>query len=134
MNHSFTPFRMLLQLDLTRQPAPSGGWSAGGYEVVMLLLILLVMALAAAFLYVRRFGVMRQGGKGKLEILETRPLGGRQFLVVGKYGRESFLLGVCPGRIDYLTRLEEGGSGDGFAAALESARGTDKAPGREPKP
>lgn len=134
MNLSFTPFRMLLQLDLTRQSTPSGGWSAGGYEVVMLLLILLVMALAAAFLYVRRFGLMRQGGKGKLEILETRPLGGRQFLVVGKYGRESFLLGVCPGRIDYLTRLGDGGSGEGFAEALESARDTETGPGRETSP
>jgi len=127
------PFQMLLQLDLTRESS-SGGWSAGGYEVVMLLLILLLMALAAAFLYVRRFGVIRQGGKGKLEILETRPLGGRQFLVVGKYGRESFLLGVCPGRIDYLTRLGQGGSGSGFAEALESAQGIETGPGRKPSP
>ncbi|MFO7725985.1 MAG: flagellar biosynthetic protein FliO [Oceanipulchritudo sp.] len=130
MSLSPAPFRMLLQLDLTRESSPAGGWSAGGYEVVMLLLILLVMALAAAFLYVKRFGVIRQGGKGKLEILETRPLGGRQFLVVGKYGRESFLLGVCPGRIDYLTRLGDGDPGSGFAEALDTARG----PGREPLP
>jgi len=42
---------------------------------------------------------------GKLRVLETRVLGNRQFLVVAEYGEAKMLLGVCPGRIDYLTPL-----------------------------
>lgn len=43
-----------------------------------------------------------------LTIAETRSLGNRQYLVVAAYGRRKFLLGVCPGRIDLLSSLEEG--------------------------
>lgn len=41
----------------------------------------------------------------KLRVLETRLLGNRQFLVVAEYEDAKMLLGVCPGRIDYLTPL-----------------------------
>lgn len=37
-----------------------------------------------------------------VEILSTRPLGSRQYLVVAKYGQEQLLLGVGPG---FITRL-----------------------------
>ena len=40
-----------------------------------------------------------------LLILETRPLGGRQFLMVVAYREERFLLSVCPGRVEYLCAL-----------------------------
>ena len=43
----------------------------------------------------------------KLAIAETRPLGSRQYLVVASYEGRKFMLGVCPGRIDMLTPLDE---------------------------
>jgi flagellar protein FliO/FliZ len=53
------------------------------------------------------------GGSGpgrsvrKLTIAETRPLGNRQHLLVADYDGKKYLLGVCPGRIDLLTALNE---------------------------
>lgn len=47
-------------------------------------------------------------GERRLAIAETRSLGSRQYLVVASYDDRKFLLGVCPGRIDLLSRLEEG--------------------------
>ena len=43
----------------------------------------------------------------KLSIDETRSLGSRQYLVVASYEGKKMLLGVCPGRIDLLTALNE---------------------------
>lgn len=103
-----SPLPFVLQLDLPAKGPLDSTWSGGSYGIVLLLLVLLIGALAAAYLYVKRFGIGRQAGAGRLEVLETRPLGGRQYLVVGKYGRDTFLLGVCPGRIDFLTRLDAG--------------------------
>ncbi len=46
----------------------------------------------------------------QLAVLETRSLGNRQYLVVAGYEGRKFLLGVCPGRIDLLSPLEDGHS------------------------
>ncbi len=42
----------------------------------------------------------------KLAIAESRSLGNRQYLVVADYDGRKFLLGVCPGRIDLLSPLD----------------------------
>ena len=44
-------------------------------------------------------------GVRKLQISETRMLGNRQFLIVAEYEDRKMLIGVCPGRIDYLATL-----------------------------
>ena len=49
--------------------------------------------------------MQRNKGERKLNITETRGLGARQFLVVAEYENRKMLLGVCPGRIDYLCTL-----------------------------
>lgn len=72
---------------------------------IILVLVLLLCVLLIVFLYLRRNGLQRIRKAGELDILETRPLGGRQFLLVARVGQEKFLLGVCPGRIDYLCPL-----------------------------
>lgn len=72
---------------------------------IIFVLVLLLCVLAIVFIYLRRNGLQRIRKTGELDILETRPLGGRQFLLVARVGQEKFLLGVCPGRIDYLCPL-----------------------------
>tara|TARA_B110000008_G_C16977750_1_gene566736 strand:- start:4144 stop:4515 length:372 start_codon:yes stop_codon:yes gene_type:complete len=72
---------------------------------IIFALVLLLCVLAIVFIYLRRNGLQRVRKTGELDILETRPLGGRQFLLVARVGQEKFLLGVCPGRIDYLCPL-----------------------------
>jgi flagellar protein FliO/FliZ len=44
----------------------------------------------------------------RLAIEETRPLGNKQFLAVAAYGERKLLLAVCPGRVDFLCRLDDG--------------------------
>ncbi len=83
-------------------PAKSSGPSV--------LLVLTALALAAAGVWVlvqRRQGVsIAARGQRKLQIEETRPLGGRQYLVVANYDGKKFLLGITPGRINLLTPLD----------------------------
>jgi flagellar biogenesis protein FliO len=54
----------------------------------------------------------------KLQLQETWMLGHKQFLAVVDYEGRKMLLGVCPGRIDYLCPLE----------GNEDAVGTENAP------
>ena len=44
----------------------------------------------------------------RLNIEESKMLGYKQHLVVAEYEGRKFLLGVCPGRIDFLCRLDDG--------------------------
>jgi flagellar protein FliO/FliZ len=55
----------------------------------------------------RRSGAGVAAAGRKLAVAETRSLGSRQYLVVATYGEKKFLLGVCPGRINLLTSLED---------------------------
>lgn len=84
-------------------PAPdaSGLMPAFGYLVAFGLL------LGGGWLLVKRGTFTRPftKGEGRLRVLETRLLGNRQFLMVVEYDDAKLLLGVCPGRIDYLTPL-----------------------------
>lgn len=98
----------------------------GGLSVVMVLLILMAGCISAFYILIKRGGLPRTKGGGHLELLETRMLGGRQYLVVAKHGQQKFLLGVCPGRIDYLCPLEDGGHTEHFdEAAADFARTLD---------
>jgi flagellar protein FliO/FliZ len=48
-----------------------------------------------------------------LAVEETRSLGNRQYLVVASYQDKKFLIGVCPGRIDLLSALDNASAGNG---------------------
>lgn len=97
---------LLAQLDLTE---PARSWDGGsGMVSLIVLLIFMVAGLAAVLFWLKRGGFTQRKGEGNLEILETKMLGGRQFLVVGDYQGERFLLGVCPGKIDFLCKLSRG--------------------------
>lgn len=81
----------------------------GGQGLVYVFALLLL--LGAAVVVLNRggwFGGIRSGGKAvrKLQIEETRMLGHRQYLVVAEYEGRRMMLGVCPGRIDYLCPLD----------------------------
>jgi flagellar protein FliO/FliZ len=79
----------------------------------MLAYFLLIVALLLGGLYFTRSGISllprKARGDRKLVISETRSLGNRQFLIVAEYEGRKMLLGVCPGRIDYLSTLAGGG-------------------------
>ena len=88
-----------------------------GYVVAILMI---VGALVVFFMRSGGFIGLRMGTKAarKLHLQETWMLGHKQFLAVIEYEGRKMLLGVCPGRIDYLCPLE--GNEDGV--------GTENAP------
>ena len=85
--------------------APENGASSNQLVVYFVVLI----ALAGGGLYVLKRGLPMRGartGENRLHLLETKILGNRQFLVVVKYQDNKMLLGVGPGRIQYLCPLD----------------------------
>ena len=62
------------------------------------------------------FGVLPQKKNGLIQVLETRPLGGRKFLCVVKVRGEEMLLGLSNDRIECLSKLS---SSDKFAETLQ---------------
>ena len=79
----------------------------GTFQLVIYLALLLAVFAGGAFLLRNGFTLFQPKMKGerKLEISETRMLGNRQFLIVAAYEDRKILIGVCPGRIDYLCTL-----------------------------
>lgn len=77
-----------------------------GYSVI-------IGAIAVIVWYLFKRGLIRKPfvkGEGKLKISETRMLGNRQFISVVEYDNQKILIGVGPGKIDYLTTLQSGSS------------------------
>lgn len=88
--------------------------------------ITLLAALAGAAVYLIKFGIPlhrnRSKEERKLQVLEMRPLGNRQFLVVVGYEETRMLLGVTPGKIDYLCALEApAAAGQDFSRLVDQA-------------
>ncbi len=74
--------------------------------IIGFLIILGGMAVVAWYLFKR--GVIRKpfaSKEGKLKIAESRMLGNRQYIMVVEYEDNKILLGVGPGKIEYLTSL-----------------------------
>ena len=85
----------------------------------------------AGFYLLRRGQLGRRPGAEvhqRLVLEETRPLGNKQFLAVAAYGEKRLLLSVCPGRIDFLCRLDDA------SATAPAAASSAEAPRREPAP
>ncbi len=84
-------------------------YAAGLQRLGYFLSALALIAGVAVWLW-RKFSFGRSSGpvNRRLKIEESKMLGYKQHLVVAEYEGRKFLLGVCPGRIDFLCRLDEG--------------------------
>jgi flagellar protein FliO/FliZ len=84
--------------------------SGGGISILGYVVSVIVLAAAAVTILLRGgFSGMFSGAskvQRKLHIEETRTVGHRQHLVVASYEGRRFLLGVCPGSIEYLSGLD----------------------------
>ena len=89
--------------------APLLAKGASGSTLQLTIYLVLLLALFIGGVYFLRNGFTlfqpKMKGERKLDISETRMLGNRQFLVVAAYEGKKVLIGVCPGRIDYLCTL-----------------------------
>ena len=90
----------------------------------MLGYLTLFAALAGAGIYFVKFGLplarKNAAMDRKLQILETRPLGNRQYLLVVGYEDSRMLLGVTPGKIDYLCPLDSSSAPTDFGVMMGS--------------
>ncbi len=92
-----------------RGTAPAGAPAAPAADRTNTFLLLGTAAVAAAagwWLWQKRRLAAAGGGTSRLNIVESRSLGSRQYLVVADYDGRKFLLGVCPGSIEMLTPLD----------------------------
>jgi flagellar protein FliO/FliZ len=94
-----------------RSPSGSGAAKEGAMPSGIMATGVVVLAGAAGgwLLWRRLRGGISHGGRDehKLAIAETRSLGNRQYLVVAAYGDRRYLLGVCPGKIDLISPLDD---------------------------
>ncbi len=102
-------------------PQLTGRASEGFLPIIFYFFLLLAVIVAGFYLSRNGFAFFQPKSKDgrKLIISETRMLGNRQFLVVAEYEGKKMLLGVCPGRIDYLTPLSVTTDPETFSATLE---------------
>jgi flagellar protein FliO/FliZ len=103
-----TPAPVVPEAVAARTPAAYPIAPSGGSSQLAVYLLLLIALLGGGFYVMRNgFAFLQPKAKGprKLDISETRMLGNRQFLIVAEYENRKMLLGVCPGRIEYLCTL-----------------------------
>ncbi len=95
----------------TASPHP-GNPTAATANLATTFLVLLGFCAGGYYLLRRQPGFTAglKGGTRKLNVSESRSLGNRQFLVVVEYENERMLLGVTPGKIDYLCPLRAPGN------------------------
>jgi flagellar biogenesis protein FliO len=87
--------------------SPSGANSISLLGYILTILVLLAAGLAVLLRGSLPFGLKAASkAERKLRIEETKAVGHKQFLLVAEYEGRRFLLGVCPGRIDYLSGLD----------------------------
>ena len=76
-------------------------------QVIGIVIVIIAMAYAYSH-FCQKSGRMRfRKSVKKLAILETKSLGGRQYLAVVTYENEKFLLGVHPNGIQFLSKLAD---------------------------
>ena len=84
--------------------------SGSGIQLLGYVVLIVILAVAAVTVLFKGgfLGVITGNPKAerKLHIEESRSLGHRQYLVVAAYEGRRFLLGVCPGSIEYLSGLD----------------------------
>lgn len=87
----------------------SGESASSGALITIIGYAVILGAVGVVVWYLFKSGFMRKSfakGEGKLKVSETRMLGNRQFISVVEYGSQKILIGVGPGKIDYLTTLQ----------------------------
>ncbi len=94
--------------ELYQDLMPESG-SGVGMVVTILGYLIIIGGMCVAAWYLFKRGVIRKpfsSSDGKLKVSESRMLGNRQYIMVVEYEDKKILLGVGPGKIDYLTSLD----------------------------
>lgn len=91
-----------------------------GSTLKMVAAMAIIIGIMLLFLALSKkgFKVLPQKKGGLINVVETRPLGGRKFLCVVRIRDEELLLGLSNDRIECLTKLA---GGSDFSASLQHA-------------
>ena len=93
------------------------------WPVLLKMLAALGLVVGLMFLLsagLRRFRLGPKGGGETIQIKETRPLGARKVLCLVEVRGQEMLLGITPERIEFLSHIETGHSGQSFAQVMNS--------------
>ena len=109
-------------------PEPRGRSLFANVSLIFVFLILLAAIAVAVVRYAKQgtfnLGKLKPiGTENKLIVLESKMLGGRQFLTVVEYNEQKMLLAVSPGRIEQLCFLESVYEEEAREAELGQDRG-----------
>lgn len=101
----------------------SPDWSSLTLRSLGFLLLLGLVAYGVSRIAKRSFNnsINTSKKEGKVFVSDSRPLGNRQFLVVAEYGDQKHLLGVSPGKIEHLAKLEGSSDNEQSERSIQSA-------------
>lgn len=109
---------------LTGAPAAGEGapTAVGTGNLLLGMLFLLLLVVGAWWLVRRMGGLQVHGGAGGMQVLAALPVGPRERVVLVAVGGQQLLLGVAPGRVSLLMKLDEpldtSGNGGDFATRM----------------
>ncbi len=86
---------------------PYESLGTGGLLQVLLSLGFVLLAIVGSAWALRRLGRLPSPSGGVLKVVATRSLGPRERVVLLQVGEEQLLLGVAPGRVEKLHRLQQ---------------------------
>lgn len=91
----------------TNEAAPSNTWLERGFSLFGYLLMIGALAVASLWFFRNhsRFRGDQKNPSRSLRVAETRPLGQKQFLAIVECDGRRVLLGLSPGRMDFLCGL-----------------------------
>jgi flagellar protein FliO/FliZ len=108
----------LAQAADTAAPAVS---TAGSLLQVFIGLVAVLLLIAATAWVAKRFGVMRGGASGLLQVVASTSVGARERVVVVEVGESWLVVGVAPGSVNALATLPRGEAPPAAAPALNTA-------------
>lgn len=101
-------------------PAPAVS-AAGSLLQVFIGLIAVLLLIAATAWVAKRFGVMRGGASGLLQVVASASVGTRERVVVVEVGESWLVVGVAPGSVNALATLPRGEAPAAAAPTLNNA-------------
>lgn len=103
---SLLPLAAFAAAESSATPVANSPFDTGNVLRIAIGLMVVVVAIVASAWALRRWGNYRSTSQGELQIIGGLSMGPRERLVLVQVGDEQLLLGVAPGRIQTLHKLE----------------------------
>ena len=91
-----------------------------GLKMVVGMAVVIGLMLLVYFMNKKGIGFLKRGGTSRINIVETRPVGGRKMLCLVEVDGQSLLLGIGNDRIDFLCNVGSSSKKKGFENSLQN--------------